>query len=271
MLQFDEAGARRLEAVYTTPDVVGQRREVRRVLDLRPGEHVVDVGAGPGMLAVEMAADVGPGGRVHAVEPSGSMRALAAERARRSAADGSIAPVEIVAGSAGELPLPDASVDAAVSTQVLEYVADVPGALAEVRRVLRPGGRVLVLDTDWDSIVWHSRDPARTARVLAAWDEHLADPHLPRTLAPALRAAGFTLERAQVLPLLNVGYDPNTFSAMNAKTIGEFVTGRAGLTDADVRAWIDDVTSLGDAAFFSVNRYVFLASVPVTPLPASPG
>lgn len=258
MLQFDEAGARKLEAVYTTPDVVGQRREVRRILALRPGEHVVDIGAGPGLLAVEMAAEVGRDGRVHAIEPSESMRALAAARTRPP----EIAPVEIAAGSADALPLPDASVDAAVSTQVLEYVADVPGALAEVHRALRPGGRLLVLDTDWDSIVWRSRDDARTARVLAAWDEHLADPHLPRTLVPALRAAGFTEVRAQVLPLLNVGYDPNTFSAMNATTIGEYVKGRAGVDPADVQAWIDDVTSLGDDAFFSLNRYVFLATKP---------
>jgi arsenite methyltransferase len=258
MLQFDEAGARRLEAVYTTPDVVGQRREVRRILGLRPGEHVVDIGAGPGLLAVEMAAEVGPDGLVHAVEPSESMRGLAAARERPQDA----AAVEISAGSADALPLPDASVDAAVSTQVLEYVADVPRALAEVHRVLRPGGRLLVLDTDWDSIVWRSRDDARTARILAVWDEHLADPHLPRTLGPTLRAAGFAQVRTQVLPLLNVGYDPNTFSAMNATTIGEFVKGRAGIDAADAQAWIDDVTSLGDAAFFSLNRYVFLATKP---------
>jgi ubiquinone/menaquinone biosynthesis C-methylase UbiE len=267
MLQFDEAGARKLEAVYTTPDVVGQRREVRRILALRPDEHVVDIGAGPGLLAVEMAAEVGRDGRVHAIEPSGSMRALAAARTRPADA----APVEIAAGSADALPLPEASVDAAVSTQVLEYVADVPGALAEVRRVLRPGGRLLVLDTDWASIVWHSRDERRTARILTAWDEHLVDPHLPRTLAPTLRAAGFTNVRAHVLPLLNVGYDPNTFSAMNATTIGAYVAARAGIDPADAQAWIDDVTSLGDAAFFSLNRYVFLATTPVTPLPASPG
>ena len=68
--------------------------------------------------------------------------------------------------------------------------------------------------------------------------------------------------RIEVLPLLNVGYDPNTFSAMNASTIGEFVKGRAGIGGADAQAWIDDVKSLGDAAFFSLNRYVFLATKP---------
>jgi SAM-dependent methyltransferase len=186
------------------------------------------------------------------------MRALAAARTRSPGA----APVEISAGSVAALPLPDASVDVAVSTQVFEYVEDVPGALADVHRVLRPGGRLLLLDTDWDSIVWHSRDEARTARILAAWDEHLVDPHLPRTLAPTLRAAGFTAVRTEVLPLLNVGYDPNTYSAMNALTIGEFVEGRAGITAPDVRAWLDDLASLGEAWFFSLNRYAFLATRP---------
>lgn len=258
MLQFDATTARRVEAVYTAPDVVGQRRELLRILALRPGEHVVDIGAGPGLLAVEMAAALGPDGRVHAVEPSESMRALAAARTRPPDA----ARVEISTGSADSLPLPDASVDVAVSTQVFEYVADVPAALAEVLRVLRPGGRALVLDTDWDSIVWHSRDDARTGRILAAWEEHLVDPHLPRTLVPALRAAGFAQVQTQVLPLLNVGFNPNTYSAMIAPTIGEFVVGRAGVTGADVQAWLDDITSLGEAAFFSLNRYVFLATEP---------
>jgi arsenite methyltransferase len=271
MLSFDEAGARRLEAVYTTPDVVGQRRDVRRILALRPGEHVLDVGAGPGLLAVEMAAEVGPAGRVHAVEPSGSMRELARARRRPPGA----AHVEVRDGSADALPLPEASVDVAVSTQVFEYLSDVPGALAEVHRVLRPGGRLLLLDTDWDSIVWHTRDDARTARILAAWDEHLVDPHLPRTLAPALRAAGFTAVLTQVLPLLNVGYDPNTYSAMTAATIAEYVTGRPGISGADAREWLDDITSLGEAGFFSLNRYAFLATKPVdepvTPPRASPG
>ena len=57
--------------------------------------------------------------------------------------------------------------------------------------MLRPGGRVLIWDVDWATVSWHSEDPARMERFLRAWDEHLADPTLPRTLAARMRAAGF--------------------------------------------------------------------------------
>ena len=254
MLKFDTVTACRIESAYTTADVVAQRREVLDLLALRPGETVVDIGAGPGFLAAEMAAAVGDSGRVYAVDPSESMRTLARGR---------VGVIDVRDGAADALPLPDASVDAAVTTQVLEYVADLPGALAEMRRVLRPGGRVLILDTDWDSIVWHSRDDDRTRRVLAAWEEHLADPHLPRRLAGALDAARFAVTPPRVIVLLNTGAARDTFSAGLVPMIADFVTGRCGLGADEVQAWADDVASLGDDTFFSLNRYVFLASAPV--------
>ena len=147
MLEFDEENARRLEAIYRTPDVIEQRRAIRAALLLQPGERVLDIGSGPGFLAAEMAAVVGPNGRVHGIDPSETMLASARRRD---------APVEYRTGDALALPFPDEHFDVAVCTQVYEYVEDVAAALAEARRVLRTGGRLLVLDTDWDSIVWHS-------------------------------------------------------------------------------------------------------------------
>jgi arsenite methyltransferase len=254
-MQFDEATSRRIEAAYTTPDVVEQRRIVIATLDLNRGEHVLDIGSGPGFLACEMGAAVGPNGSVIGIDPSESMLAIARER---SLINGS-APVQFKPGGATALPFPEGSFDAVTSTQVYEYVEDIPTALAEAHRVLRPGGRLLVLDTDWDSIVWRSGDPDRMRRVLTAWDEHLADPHLPQRITRSLRDAGFAVTLRSTIPLLNAGYDTNTFSAGLIGFIAAFVPERAGVTRDDATAWSHDLVALGPDYFFSLNRYLFMA------------
>lgn len=256
MIQFDEETSRRVEAIYTTPDVVEQRRVVHRALALRPGERVLDVGSGPGLLAAEMAAEVGLDGRVCGIDISDSMLAIAQARAH---APGT-APIEFRRGSASEIPYADGSFDVAVSTQVLEYVADIPGALAELRRVLRPGGRVLLLDTDWGSIVWHSSDDERMQRVLDAFEEHLADPHLPRTLKNSLDRAGFQPAPPQVVPLLNVGYQSATYSAGLLEIVTKFVISSGGVTAQEAEAWANDLRGIDPAYFFSLNRYLFCAT-----------
>jgi arsenite methyltransferase len=257
-LQFDADASRRIEATYMTPDVVEQRRVVLEALAPRPGERVLDVGSGPGLLAAEIAAAVGPDGQVCGVDVSESMLALARARATRPGS----APVEFRRAGAEQLPCADGSFDAAASTQVFEYVEDVPGALAEIHRVLRPGGRVLLLDTDWDSIVWRSGDDERMARVLQAWEQHLVDPKLPRTLRRSLASAGFEVAPPRIVPLFNAGFDRASFSAGLLELVAAFVVGRDGLTAEEVDAWASDLRSQGADYFFSLCRYVFRAAKP---------
>jgi arsenite methyltransferase len=241
-LQFDEEGSRRLEATYTTPDIVEQRRAILSALDLRPGERVLDLGVGPGLLAAEIAVAVGAAGAVCGIDLSDSMIALA----RRRELPPGAAALDLQVADVRSLPFERAGFDVAVSTQVYEYVADIEAALAEARRVLRPGGRLLVLDTDWDSLVWRSNDEDRMRRVLDAWDEHLADPHLPRRLTGLLEGAGLRVQARAVVPLLNAGYRTDSYSAGLIETIARFVPGRRGVTDADARAWAADLVALGD-------------------------
>jgi ubiquinone/menaquinone biosynthesis C-methylase UbiE len=255
VLRFDEAVSHRVQASYVTPEMVEQRRVVRAALNLQPGEDVLDIGSGPGLLAYEMAAEVGPHGSVRGIDPSDSMLAIAQRRQRPAIA----APVAFATGDAAALPFANDTFDAVVATQVYEYVSDVPLALGQAHRVLRPAGRLLILDTDWDSIVWHSSEPDRMQRVLAAWDEHIVDPYLPRRLTPLLEDAGFVQTRCTAFPVLNAGYDPNAFSASLIDMIAAFIPGRRGLTEADAAAWTEDLSALGRDYFFSLNRYLFLA------------
>ena len=257
MLEFDDETARRLEAMYTTPAVVARRRHALDLLELRPGEQVLDIGCGPGFVAAEMAELVAASGRVVGVDSSDTMLAIARNRCGGRA--------ELVPGEATRLPLGDGEFDAAVATQVYEYVADLGAALAELFRVLRPGGRGLILDTDWDSIVWHSSDPARMRRVLAAWDEHLADPYLPRTLGAQLRKAGFALRHCEARVTFETSCGDETLSGGIMKLISAFVAGRRGVTAEEADAWVDDLLRLAEAGryFFSLNHYLFLAEKPL--------
>jgi arsenite methyltransferase len=252
-VQFDAALSRRVEATYTTPEVGEQRRSIVSALALQPGERVLDIGSGPGFLACEMGAAVGASGSVTGLDSSEHMLMLAAGRQ---------APAHVTfrPGEATSLPAEDGAFDVVTSTQVYEYVADMPRALAEARRVLRPGGRLLVMDTDWDSVVWASSDDDRMRRVLAAWDDHLVDPHLPRRLAGLLAGAGLEVTQCQALPLLNAGYSEHSYSASMIGIIGDFVPGRGGVTPDEATAWADDLISLGRDYFFSLTRYLFLAT-----------
>lgn len=255
-MQFDETASRRLEAIYLTPDVVAQRVRVLELLPLSPGERVADLGCGPGLLAEMVAQRVGAEGSVQGIDLSESMIALAR---RRCAGYGWAA---FQSGSVDALPSPDRCFDAAVSVQVYEYVSDLTRALAELHRVLKPGGRALIVDTDWESCVWHSSDSARMRRFIETWDTHCPHPQLPRTLANRLRQAGFELSRQEVIPLLNTVYDPNTYSHGMIDVIARYARKRCG--EAEAQAWADDLRMLGERGeyFFSLNRYVFLVRRP---------
>ena len=262
---FDRDASRRLEAVYLSPEVVRQRRASLDALALRGGERVLDVGCGPGLLLADMAQTVGRSGLAAGLDVNAHMLLLA--RGRCAALGGAAV---LVRGDVTALPFPDALFDAAVSTQVYEYVDDVARAIAELHRVLRPGGRALVVDTDWGSIVWNAGDPARMHRVLEAWLERFADPHLPRSLSRLLADAGFEVERRDALVLLEPEHDPDTYSVANGRIVADFVVGRRGITREEVDAWARDLERLGEEGryFFSLNRYLFLVRRPVPPAPA---
>lgn len=184
-LEFNEEMAAELEAVYSRRDIRRRRALVHEALGAAPGERVVDAGCGPGFYVAETLERVGAQGSVVGVDASGPMLALAAKRCEGHD------NVGFHEGDVTALPVPDADFDRALCVQVLEYVDDIPAALGELHRVLRPGGRALIWDVDWATVSWHSEDPARMERVLRAWDEHLSDPALPRRLSAELRAAGF--------------------------------------------------------------------------------
>lgn len=239
-----------------SPLVSARRQRVLALLGPQLGETVLDIGSGPGFLADEMAAVAGPSGRVAGIDRSPNMLALARKRcADRPQATFQEADVTAI-------PFPAETFDAAIAVQVYEYVPDMEAALRELHRVLRPGGRSVIVDTDWASLVWESQDRVRAERVFRAWEEHLTDPYLPRRLAPLLLKSGF--EVAKVEPYTAVSLSPEPYATGLARLIATFVPGRRGVTVEDAAAWLADLeaTNSGGRYFFSLTAFLFLATKP---------
>jgi ubiquinone/menaquinone biosynthesis C-methylase UbiE len=116
-----------------------RRRYMRPLLDragIQAGERVLELGPGPGTFTVDAAQRVGADGRIIAVDIQPAMIAQADRRVREAG----LSNVETRVASAYELPLDDASVDRAFLVTVLPEIPDQGRALAELRRVLKPGG-----------------------------------------------------------------------------------------------------------------------------------
>jgi arsenite methyltransferase len=112
------------------------------VADLRQGERVLDLGSGGGIDVLLSARRVGPSGFAYGVDMTDDMLELA----RRNAAKAGARNVEFLKGQIEDLPLPDASVDVVISNCVINLSVDKPAVLAEMFRVLVPGGRIGITD-----------------------------------------------------------------------------------------------------------------------------
>jgi arsenite methyltransferase len=141
-------------------------------------------------------------------------------------------------------------------------VADQDAALAELHRALRPGGRLVIWDVDWSTVSWHAADADRMRRVLAAWDGHLADPCLPRTLAARLRAAGFSDVRAEGHTFATTELTPDAYGAAILPLVKDYVAGRGGVTADEAAAWAAEQRALGERGefFFACVQFCFTAT-----------
>jgi len=163
-ISYDDDTATAYKAVRGIPrDGLGQWRDaIRRHLNPVPGKTLVDIGAGTGTFATTFRDWFGLS--ILAVEPSAAMRAQIPGRPG----------IEVLAGDATALPLPDSSADGAWLSLVLHHIPDLEAAAREIRRVLRPGAPVLIRQGfpgrgDWPSTWWVHRWFPETTRVVDTW------------------------------------------------------------------------------------------------------
>jgi SAM-dependent methyltransferase len=202
--------------------------EERALVDLGLPDRgrLLDLGCGPGAVATRIGARR-PDLRIWGVDRDAGVLALAARRLTALRAD------------AADLPFPSSSFDGVHARLVLRHLPDPARALAEVRRVLRPGGRVVLADSDDGALVIHPW-PEDIARALRAKHESArrrgADPLIGRRLVALLREAGFSnlVARTQVIDTGGVG------RAAFAQVV---LAPLAGAIDADLLALEDQAAA----------------------------
>lgn len=249
---YDSKMAKQQERLAATKDMRQQRQVLLDALAPRAGESVLELGCGNGVLARDLSGLVGSSGMVVGVDNSEAIISLAEHLC--PGADFRTADVM-------DLPFNDSVFDAVVAAQLLCFVPDVPRSLREARRVLKSSGRLVLLDTDWDSLVWNTREPELMRRVMEVYTSFYEDRHVPRTLSRRLGEAGFRIMNRFSFTVLNWSNDESGYAGQTAGFVIPIMEKSDAFTQSDIERWSVDQDELvaGGEYLFSLNRYVFVA------------
>ena len=250
--QTGESGG--TEAVFRWLDGADEslliRQVKRRMLDVCPvaaGDLVLDVGCGLGHEVCRLADLVGPQGRVVGIDANAAM---ITEARRRGA--GLALPIAFEVGDAHQVRFADDSFDLCRTERVLRYLDRPEAALAEMVRLTRPGGSVLVFDFDADQTVVDAPDLALVRRIAEVLDGAVPHPWIGRQLFGLFQRAG--LRDVRVIPhalCFSGAAGFTVYQRLNRGTIDRAV--QAGQVSAsEVAAWWADLERAAEAeTFFS--------------------
>ncbi|AFT98226.1 methyltransferase domain-containing protein [Nocardia brasiliensis] len=191
--RFDRAGQDQLVDVRdlqaALPGIRRLRTWAQDALALRPGERAVDIGSGTGSEVLAFADTVGADGVAVGVEPDPNLLASAE---RRAAQAGSIAKFH--SGDAYGLPFGADSFDAVLCERVFQHLTAPARAANEIARVLRPGGRVVVVDSDWGTAIVHPGERSVVREVIDTLISATTNPFSGRRLPGQLTKAGLVID-----------------------------------------------------------------------------
>jgi ubiquinone/menaquinone biosynthesis C-methylase UbiE len=235
---------RALDIAENTPSVATLRQRGHQLLRLPTGATVVDVGCGAGRAVAELAEH---GARAIGVDPDPTMLATARSR---------FPGIDVRAADAAELPLDDGRAHGYRADKVYHMLPEPAAALAEARRVLAPGGRIVLLGQDWDTIVIDSDRPDVTRRIVHARADTIPSPRIARAYRNLLLDAGFH----------DVEFEVHT-SVLTDATALPLITGHAdaargvgAISGEQAEAWVSEQTGRAAAGRLMIAIPFFLAA-----------
>jgi ubiquinone/menaquinone biosynthesis C-methylase UbiE len=232
-----------LEKAEAFPPMAAVREHTYAAL---PPGRGVDVGCGRGRAVADLTAMGRP---AVGVDRSDTMVRSARKR---------FPACEFTTGDAAALPFEDGSLDWYRAERTYLHIADQLRALAEARRVLRPGGTAVVADQDFDSTVMASPDPALTRTVVTALTDSMADGRAGTRMPALLAEAGFTDVTVHALPLAFSSLpqvEPLLIEPAEAVAVAAGV-----VSEAEARAWRSGLERLDREGTFVVAMTMFVTT-----------
>jgi ubiquinone/menaquinone biosynthesis C-methylase UbiE len=252
-----------VQALELRGRTASQARLRRRFLDLvrlRPGERVLEVGCGSGVVLRDVAVRVGRRGQVVGVDSSRRAIEVARELSRRERG-GARVTLRVANGLA--LPFRAARFDVALAVTVVLHVAEPETLVREMLRTLRPGGRIGLQDQDFGTLAVTHPDRELTDRILrgVVWKIY-EEPYSGRRLPGLLREAGAADVRLRTEVFQDTDLEPYTKAFLERRA--ELAV-RFGIVDATTaQHWLDGFTALVAAGEF-VMTLNFYGAVGVKP------
>jgi ubiquinone/menaquinone biosynthesis C-methylase UbiE len=177
------------------------KRRIATLLELSPGQRVLDVGCGTGADAAAVGGKLGPAGRAFGIDYDATM----IRDARQAVAGRPSTPCLLVADAAA-VPYRAACFDACYSERVFQHVARPSAVIAEMVRVTRPGGRIVIADTDWASLSIDAPDALVERRLVGFVAESLRNGYAGRQLRRLMRNGGIEDVQVELWPLAWTDY-----------------------------------------------------------------
>lgn len=237
------------------PDILEQWRHYLSVLGPAPGDAILDVGCNSGDAERLLLREFPAIGYVVGVELNPTIHAAALDRWRR---DGCPPQIDFRCADARALPFPDASFQRAFCVEMLEWVTPPVAALAEIRRVLVPGGTALVVHTDFDTQLFHAADRALNRKVLQAFADAGPNGRIGRDLYALCREAGFRSVEPSVYVLTSTAWSPDRYPRRIAGMMADWLRQLRAVPEEELERWQEDLAARAAEGtfFYSINRYI---------------
>lgn len=236
-----------LEFLDKREDIRRLRAQATKHLNLAAGSKVLDVGCGIGGATFPLAEITGPTGLAAGVDISSAM--VEAANGRRWGRAG----IEFRIGEAGANPYPDKFFDAARCERVFLYLPDRLAAIREMKRVVKPGGPIVLLDTELDCTAVYSRKPALTRKMTSIVAASMPNPNSARDLPALARQAGLKDVKTEVSAIST----PHEFFLRVMAGALASAAEKGSVSRAEVDEWLEEQAQLNESGdFFQMWFYV---------------